>query len=598
MHGHPRLSAGCFLWLPFLLLALPQVVSGNERDTVEERMSGTAVTAVVPHARESFDDLRRLAPFRLPQDGTRQAIPFRRTPRPTVPAAPASAAPEIVLPADTDFYPAPRASAISGSFPGLQNFPLAGDRDVIPPDTMGAAGPTHLVSILNSEFGIFDKSAGLLPSSKVTLQEFWASLGTDPGQPADFPFDPKILYDQHSGRFVAVTLDCTVAPHSWVLIAISSSADPTGAWYKWAIDADLDNGVQQFFNVADYPGLGVDVSNIYVTANMYSNGNVAQYSKVWVIPKAQLLSGSNPITWYEFRDPPSSDFSMQPAHSIGTTAAEYLLFEGDGSNLRLARIDNTTGIPVWNAPATVTVSRYTSSAVLAGAPQLNSAGRIDTADTRVLNVVYRNGNVWATHHVPVTSADGKTEVAWYRIDPSTKTTVKQGRISDPNRWYYYPSIAVNQDNVAALGFSGSSTEEYASAFYTVVWPSTGAADPVTLLKRGDAPYDKTLGGTSIRWGDFSATSVDPTDNTTFWTLQEYAASPHQGTPMWGTWWGKISPGEPPPPSSSGGGGGSCDTAGVPPAVAGDGLSLGWLPLLLIPTLLYVRRRMVRAHKVP
>ncbi|MGE5248173.1 MAG: hypothetical protein ACM3L8_07470, partial [Verrucomicrobiota bacterium] len=264
-------------------------------------MPGTAVTAVVPHARESFDDLRRLAPVRLPQDGTRQAIPFRRTPRPAVPAAPAAAAPEALLPAGAESSPVSRASTISGTFPGLQNFPLAGNRDVIPPDTMGAAGPTHLVSILNSEFGVFNKTGGVL--SKVTLQEFWASLGTDPGQPADFPFDPKILYDQYSGRFVAVTLDCTVAPHSWVLIAVSSSAGPTGAWYKWAIDADLDNGVRQSYNVADYPGLGVDASNIYVTANMYSNSDVAQYSKVWVIPKEQLHFGSNPITWYEVINP-------------------------------------------------------------------------------------------------------------------------------------------------------------------------------------------------------------------------------------------------------------------------------------------------------
>ena len=46
---------------------------------------------------------------------------------------------------------------------GLGN-PPAG-QDVIPPDTMGAAGPDHLVSILNSDFGVFDKATGAVLQS-------------------------------------------------------------------------------------------------------------------------------------------------------------------------------------------------------------------------------------------------------------------------------------------------------------------------------------------------------------------------------------------------------------------------------------------------
>jgi hypothetical protein len=102
---------------------------------------------------------------------------------------------------------------------------------------MGAAGPNHLVSLLNSDFGVFNKTTGAV-LQKISLQSFWESLGTEPGEPANFPFDPKILYDQHSGRFVAVTLGGESAPGSWVMIAVSSTPDPTDRWDKWAIDAD------------------------------------------------------------------------------------------------------------------------------------------------------------------------------------------------------------------------------------------------------------------------------------------------------------------------------------------------------------------------
>ena len=389
------------------------------------------------------------------------------------------------------------------------------------------------MSLLNSDFGVFSKTTGAV------LQKYRSNRSGIPqdsdGTAGEFPFDPKILYDQHSGRFVAITLGGLNAPGSWVMIAVSSTSDPTGAWSKWAIDADMDNNVQT--NSADFPGLGVDAFNVYVTANMF-NGRTSQYSKVWVIPKAQLLSGSNPITWFEFPDPPGSDFTMQPAHTFGTAAAEYFLYEGSPNHLAVAWMDNTSGTPVWHSPLQVPVAPYTSTGSLPGAPQSGNDNTIDTSDTRLLNAVYRAGAVWAVHTVRSPAAV-KTEVAWYQINPGAGAVLAQGRISDPNRWYYYPSIAVNKDNVAAIGFSGSSTTEYAGGYYTIIQPSSGTAEPVALLKAGEAPYWKTLGGTENRWGDFSATVVDPTDDVTFWTLQEYAHLPVSGIDQWGTWWGKF-----------------------------------------------------------
>jgi hypothetical protein len=428
---------------------------------------------------------------------------------------------------------------LDSSFVGLGNPPHT-EGDVIPPDTMGAVGPNHLVSLLNSDFGVFNKTTGAV-LQKISLPSFWGSLGTAPGQPADFPFDPKILYDQHSGRFVAITLGGASAPGSWVMIAVSPPSDPTGAWDKWAIDADLDNNVQQFNNSADFPGLGVDAFNVYVTANMF-NGASAQYSKVWVVPKAQLLAGSNPITWFEFRNPPGSDFTMQPAHTFGTAAAEYFLFEGSVNRLGVAWMDNASGTPVWHSPLQVPVTPYTSTSILPGAPQSGNDNTIDTSDTRLLNVVYRAGALWTVHTVQ-SPATVKTEVAWYQIDPSAGTVLSQGRISDPTRWYFYPSIGVNANGDVAIGMSGSSATEFVGGYYTA-WrfaDPSGTMQLVSLLKAGEQPYFKTLTGTENRWGDYSATVVDPNGNLRFWTVQEYAQTPDTatGASRWGTWWGSF-----------------------------------------------------------
>jgi hypothetical protein len=293
----------------------------------------------------------------------------------------------------------------------------------------------------------------------------------------------------------------------------------------------------------------VDQFNIYVTTNMFDNNDNFQYGKAWIIPKPQLLTNPGPtITFFEFHGPLFSGLSRQPAHTFGAASETYLVSEGAPSQLLLTRIDNVSGIPVLNSPATVAVAAYVRMSSTPGAPQLGNDNTIDTADTRLLNTVYRNGSVWATHHV--VGPSGKVEVAWYRIDPGTGTVESQGRVTDPNRWYYYPSISVNKDNIAAIGFSGSSTTEYVGGYYTIVRPSSNVAEAVNLLKAGEAPYWKTLTGTENRWGDFSATVVDPSDDMTFWTLQEYAQTPDPatGSSRWGTWWGTFHPSDVLPPT--------------------------------------------------
>jgi hypothetical protein len=152
----------------------------------------------------------------------------------------------------------------------------------------------------------------------------------------------------------------------------------------------------------------------------------------------------------------------------------------------------------------------------------------------------RNGFLWTTHHV---GAGGKTEAAWYRIDPVASTRITEGRISDPSRWYYFPSIAVNQDNLAAIGFSGSSEREYVGGYYTVIRPPYNAAESVALLKSGEDTYFKDFGFGVNRWGDLSATVVDPSDDVTFWTIQEYAWThvPVRGDSRWARWWGNLHP---------------------------------------------------------
>ncbi len=538
----------------FLAGAIMGIVTATAAEPLAE--TGVTITQRVPFAKGPFESVTRDAAPAAPQAPT--AVPFLIGPPPVeliAPAAPAAPAvsPSPAVPTPL-VPPVSLAPALSTSFPGL------GDPGtVIPPDTMGAAGPSHLVSILNSEVGIFSKSTGVLLVPAQTLREFWSPLGTGPGQPAASPFDPKILYDQGSGRFVAVTLGGNTRagnpdPSSWLLVAVSETSDPTGAWNRWAIPANQDVANRW----ADFPGLGIDDGHVYVSCNMFSAASLYQVPKVFVFPKGQLLEGANPVTWMEFRDPfgGGQGFTMQPAHTFGAAPAEYIAHEGYfiagpplRRFLRLSTVTFPGGTPTWTDMGFLEVDGYPTDA-LPNAPQAgDNTGSllVDTGDHRLLNAVYRNGALWATHNV-ADNTSARTEAAWYQIDPGAASPVspfgvpiQQGRIGHASRFYFFPSIAVNANDDVGIGFSGSSPSEFVGGYYTArgVGDPPGTMQSVSLLREGQAHYDKDFGTGNNRWGDFSATSVDPSDDFTFWTLQEYAAAPAD---TWGTWWGSFSMG--------------------------------------------------------
>jgi len=220
--------------------------------------AGITYTQDVPFARESIDDIiKRESKRTTPIPKEQRVVPFQKGPSPK--ELPSNAKPKRkAVPQETNSYPL--VLSPNNSLSGLSD-----NNRVIPPDTMGAVGPSHLLETLNSEVGIFNKSTGALISS-VSLQAFWSSLGTGIGQPANSPFDPKSIYDQNSGRFIVMTLGKTVSPQrSWLMIAVSQTSDPNGLWNKWAIDARQSSN-----NWADYPGLGADANNVYITANSIS----------------------------------------------------------------------------------------------------------------------------------------------------------------------------------------------------------------------------------------------------------------------------------------------------------------------------------------
>jgi len=169
--------------------------------------------------------------------------------------------------------------------------------------------------------------------------------------------------------------------------------------------------------------------------------------------------------------------------------------------------------------------------------------RIDTGDTRISSSpVLRNGRLWATHSsgLPATGTADRTAVFWYQLDPTSAAApvVQSGMLDGgPGVHHFYPSIAANVRDDALVGFTRSDTTRFAESVGTIRLgtDAPGAMGVVAVAKPGEAGYFKTYADDENRWGDYSATVVDPVDDLTLWSIEEYAAG-SVANDTWGTWW--------------------------------------------------------------
>jgi hypothetical protein len=135
---------------------------------------------------------------------------------------------------------------------------------------------------------------------------------------------------------------------------------------------------------------------------------------------------------------------------------------------------------------------------------------------------YRNfGNYEALVANHTVKGGDKGAIRWYEIrNPGgTPAVYQQATITDPAVSYWLGSIAQDGAGNTALGFSVTSSSVYPSVYIG----GRAATDPLNAMYGPTGIVDGT--GSQVksyhRWGDYSAMTVDPTDDCTFWYTQEY-----------------------------------------------------------------------------
>jgi hypothetical protein len=445
------------------------------------------------------------------------------------------------------------------SFIGLDDIPMVDSSYiVIPPDVGGAVGPSRILEGLNNNYRVLDKATGAMIST-VGTATFWNAAVSNKTLLNGLT-DPRTVYDPYNNRWIVAMQ--TVASSADILIGVSATSDPAGAWFLYS----FNTGVQ-----IDFPNLGFNKNWIVVAINRYSAGGAFQRGITLVVDYPQARTGTGVGTI--FTQASGSHFCSAPCLTYSATSdTEYLVthLSSPGATYTLDRITGTPSAPVYTAGGALTRSGggwaqpsgnlLPQSAPVAGASACGATPcPLETQDSQVRSgPVFRGGDIWYAQTVGLPSVSlTHTGVQWTRITTPGGGFVDGGRIEDAGatstnggKWYAFAHLAVNAAGDMMLGFSQFSSAQHPAAGYAM--RLTGDApgtlrDPI-ITHAGDDYYHKTFSTVTgrNRWGDFSSVAVDP-DDVTLWSLQQYAksrTSTDDGNTgangsKWGTWWAAV-----------------------------------------------------------
>jgi uncharacterized repeat protein (TIGR01451 family) len=447
-----------------------------------------------------------------------------------------------------------------------------------PPDSMGAVGPTQYLTHVNGRIRVHAKANGTIGALDADDANFWSAVMT-PGA-GTFVSDPRVRYDRLTDRWFTLIIDVpgnlgtNAGVSNRILLAVSDSSTVTGAsgwrFHYFNIDAAPPAGDNAC--LADYPTLGLDANALYIGVNTFCGPDLDNLdfsnTTAYVVRKSTLLSTSTPanlaatagaVTAFRGLVNPGSGVGLytpqgvdndSPSATVGyLVGVDFALF----GRLVLRTVSNPgSGAPSLgpNVLVTVPATEFPIDVVTPG-----GGLALDGIDDRLMNAVLRGNTVWTSHQIQVDAAGsasqtgGRNGTRWYAIDVAGGSAAQVGTIFDSAvsnpRSYFMAGVGVSGQGHVAFGatVAGAATAPGAATVGRL------ASDPVnttqgtpTVYKAAEGNYVQGGAGPSARWGDYSMTTLDPCDDMSLWTIQEFGAASNN----WGTQVARLLA---PPPSA-------------------------------------------------
>lgn len=393
-----------------------------------------------------------------------------------------------------------------------------------PPDPSGAIGPNHYVQAVNATpLKVYNKTTG----ANMLTTSIGALFGTSTNDG-----DPIIMYDRYADRWFVSQFGLT---GNKIYIAISQTADPTGSYYTYTYTSP------QF---PDYLKFSVWQDGYYMTSNQGTD-------KVFCFERDQMLLG-NP-----------SARSISKNFTTGSVSAFFVPLPADadgglpaaGTPLPFfSYYDNgwgggTDAIKIWSMSVSWAA---TATATITGPTLVNTASFDATYDPSWNDVsqpgttakldgiggvlTYRaQWRKWTGYNTVVLNwgvklSASQRSIMWCELRQDQST----GTWSMYQQGVYTPDASTRWVGSIAMDDNGSIALCYAKSDATSVKPSLGYTGRLATDPLGTMSFAETIAiaGASVqtsnnRFGDYSQTTLDPSDGLTFWHTGEYLSG---GTP--------------------------------------------------------------------
>ena len=415
----------------------------------------------------------------------------------------------------------------------LNSFPANTMTNSIPPDPVMAVGPNNVITCVNSEFSIWDKSGNLL--KRVTASQWWSAVWPDEAG------DPQVIYDHYENHWILCWMQVNDnVQTAGNLIAYSANEDPLGTWYMYRLDTKM-HGTVSSSTWGDYPHIGYDDKAIFITTNCFAFEGGFKYAKIRIINKSELYSSNAGLLTYtdiwNITLPGNSSLpiSIQPTVSYTpVNDTSYFAWNNSGSAnfYVLYRIINPLTNPVL-VGTNLPVPWYYPPP---GGQQLGGGTVIENLSRMSSVPVYRDGKLFAVHAVRNSTSTASSSLKYFVVDVNTNSVIEQVEQGAAGYYYLFPSITVDKNQNIGITYSRSADDEYIGAYYSTRLASDPPGlSPSQVMVTGKGNYDVTFSGSQNRWGDYLSAGLDPANQYNIWFFSEYAAR----TNTWGTWLTEI-----------------------------------------------------------
>lgn len=408
----------------------------------------------------------------------------------------------------------------------------------VSPNVTGAPGMTQYLQWVDPDLAVFDKLTGTVAAGfPKPGNSIWFGFGGPcESQNMGVAF---VKYDQIAHRWMITRqafADVDTGPY-YQCVAISTSDDATGSWYRYAFQMDSlsTNGI-----------LALWIDGYYLGMQML--GPVSEGPRACVLERDKMLLGL-PAT-AQCKQLTNDQKLIVPADLNGTTLPQmgspaYFFSVNPPHEISLVKFftdwahpENTSISTAINIPVPQFTKACGADAGSACANQPDTTTKLDVfGDTFPSRIAYRQfpnfGSFVAVHNVQGPPPKLSVAPRWYEMritnDVGANPVIYQLATYAPDsKNRFTGSIGIDRFQNIAMGYTVSSSAVHPS-------PEMGYRqyfDPLNALIT--QPLVTGLGSqlSVSDWTYSTAMAIDPVDNCTFWYTSEYLQT--DGSFNWST----------------------------------------------------------------